>query len=315
MEIPVRGQRDLRRDAKLFSIIITSHNQCEFIRDAVNSALSARHVDKEIIVVDDASTDGTQEILSQYSQAIRFLPFDVNRGACAARNAGVAEASGEYLVFLDGDDAFLPWALDVYERIIQAKRPKIIVGSMQWFKGALPGIRPEDNPHAMEIVDYEDYMRKDRPVGNSASALVIDRRTFQEVKGWPEDLFPADDFDLTIRLGESGRTIYVLSPPTTLHRAHASNTVNSVPRCLSAVSQLIERERFGRYPGGKRLCFERYGLIGGSVFFWSKRAVKRGYYSQAAKLMARGWPMVLVAAARRLGVMLTGRQPSETITI
>src|ERR1019366_8504283 len=102
-----------------FSIIITSYNQPEFIKDAVDSALSQRPGAAEIIVVDDASTDGTQEVLRQYGDAIRLVCRETNGKCSVARNCGAALARGEYMVFLDGDDAFLPWALDVYERIIE----------------------------------------------------------------------------------------------------------------------------------------------------------------------------------------------------
>jgi len=111
-----------------FSIVITSYNQPEFIKDAVDSALVQRTAEKEIIVVDDASTEGTLQILRQYGDAIRLVPLETNQGACVARNCGAAVAAGEYLVFLDGDDALVPWALDVYERIVQAKKPKMILG-------------------------------------------------------------------------------------------------------------------------------------------------------------------------------------------
>jgi len=298
-----------------FSIVITCHNQQEFIKDAVDSALSVREEETEIIVVDDASTDRSQDILRRYGHAIRLLCLETNRGACVARNCGASMATGEYLVFLDGDDASLPWALDVYKRIIQVKNPKMILGHMLWFRGALPELHPADRPHAIRFVDYEDYMGKDRPFGNSASALVIQRCAFQGVQGWPEELFPMEDQDLTIRLGDSGRTIQILSPATTLHRAHAGNTVNHVPPFLSAVYQLLERERSGQYPGGQNRRFERYGLIGGLIFFWAKRAVKCGLYWEAAKLFARGWPMVFAAVARRFDVLLTGRRRCETIAV
>jgi glycosyltransferase involved in cell wall biosynthesis len=298
-----------------FSIIITSHNQRRFIRDAVDSALSIQHADREIIVVDDASSDGSQDILRSYGQAIRLVCRETNGGAGVARNSGASVATGEYLVFLDGDDSFLPWALDVYQRIVELKKPKMILGSMQWFRGVPPALRAADSPQAMQIVDYQDYMHKDRPFGNSASALVIDRRSFQAVHGWPEELFPLEDQDLVIRLGDSGRTIQILSPVTVLHREHGANTVHHVAPFLAVLSRMIERERLGEYPGGKPRRFERYGLLGGLVFFWAKRAVKRGLYGQAAALLAQGWPMLFAAIARKFNVILTGRRPCETIAV
>ncbi len=94
-----------------FSIIITCYNQRDYIGDAVKSAISQGDQLKEVIVVDDASSDGSPEVLSQYAEAIQVIEFPRNRGAPEARNRGAASAQGEYLVFLDGDDVLLPWAL------------------------------------------------------------------------------------------------------------------------------------------------------------------------------------------------------------
>jgi glycosyltransferase involved in cell wall biosynthesis len=299
--------------ATRFSIVITSYNQLGFIKDAVDSALSLRNTDREIIVVDDASTDGSQDILRRYGDAIRLVCLEANQGAGAARNCGAGLAIGEYLVFLDGDDAFLPWALEVYEKVVQARKPKLILCRMVWFKGKLPSVRPVDDPNEVEIVEYEDYMRKDRSFGVSASALVIERQSFQSVQGYARDIFPMRDSDLLFRLSDSGRTVQILSPRTTFYRVHAGQTINQVPLFIGVLSKLIRKEGLGQYPGGQRRRRERYALIGGPIFFWARRAFKAGLYWEAVKLLARAWPMVFVAVIRKLGVIIKGRRPCETI--
>lgn len=298
-----------------FSIIITFYNQRAFIKDAIDSALSLQYAEKEVIAVDDASVDGSQEILRQYGDTIRLVCLESNQGACAARNRGAALAKGEHLVFLDGDDAFVPWALNVYERVVREKKPKLILGSMQWFQGTLPAAPSADSPHEIQVVEYKDYLRRDRGFGNSASALVIDRQSFEDIDGWPTDLFPCEDQDIALRLGTSGRTVQILAPPTTFHRSHAAQTVVNVPPFILSVCEIIQNERAGRYPGGEGRSRERHALIGGVVFFWAKRAAKSGLYLDAIMLFIRGWRMMLAAFTRRIGVVLSGRQPCETIKI
>ncbi|HXO05133.1 MAG TPA: glycosyltransferase [Candidatus Sulfotelmatobacter sp.] len=298
-----------------FSIIITFYNQRGFIKDAVDSALALRKAGLEIIAVDDASTDGSPEVLKQYQDSVQIVCLETNQGACAARNRGASLATGNYLVFLDGDDAFQPWALDVYERIIQAKKPKMILGTMGWFEGSLSAVPPGAAPQEITMVDYSDYLRRDRPFGNSASALIIARESFENVHGWQTDFFPLEDQDLALRLGVAGRTIQILGPPTVLHRAHGSYTVKNALACISAVDDLHRRERHGVYPGGAGRRFERRALIGGIAIHWTKRAAKSGMYGNAITLLARGWPMVLAAVSRRVGVLMSGRQPCETIKI
>src|ERR1039457_79441 len=127
-----------------FTIIITSYNQIGFIKDAVDSALSQLCGEREVIVVDDASTDGSQDVLKQYGDAIRLVCRETNGRVSVARNDGAALATGDYLVFLDGDDALMPWALNVYARIISSSRPTLLVGKLRHFTGALPVAPPED---------------------------------------------------------------------------------------------------------------------------------------------------------------------------
>jgi len=299
----------------IFSVIITSCNQIGFIADAIDSVLSARDERVEIIVADDGSTDGSQDLLRRYGSSIRLVCLEVNRGVCVARNCAAALAVGHYLVFLDGDDALMPWALDAYKRIVEVKKPVIILARMEWFRGSLHFPCPGDRPQTINCVEYQQYLSKDRPFWNSASALVVHRDAFQSVRGWPEELFPMEDQDLAIRLGGLGRTVQVLSPPTILHRAHSGNTVNCVPPFLAALRQMLLRERLGQYPGGPSHRFERYGVIGGIIFFWAHRAVRAGLFREAFSLFASGWLMLLAAAFRRFLVILTGRSPSEAIPL
>ena len=104
-----------------FSVIVTCYNQRDFIRDAVDSALTQTGDDTEVIVVDDVSSDGSVEILKGYGDRIRFCSMAANGGAPRARNLGASMASGQYPVFLDGDDVLMPHALRVYNRIINCE--------------------------------------------------------------------------------------------------------------------------------------------------------------------------------------------------
>jgi glycosyltransferase involved in cell wall biosynthesis len=299
--------------APRFSIIITSYNQREFINDAVTSALGLPRANREIIVVDDASTDGSQDVLLGYGDAIRLISLDANRGRGGARNAGASLAIGEYLVFLDGDDAFLPWALAVYDRVVQTEAPKLILSPMSWFRGPLPAVQAAVAPAEIRIVEYADYLHKDRSFGVSASSVVFDRLSFQAVQGWAEDLVVLQDQDLVLRLAVSGRAMHVLSPPTTFHRAHPGQVIHQVRQCIVDLGDMLRKEREGLYPGGERRRDERRAILGALVFFWGKRAAKAGLILEAVMLLARNALMVCAAIVRRFRVVLNGRRASRVI--
>jgi hypothetical protein len=224
-------------------------------------------------------------------------------------------ASGDYLVFLDGDDALAPWALKMYERIIRCHAPKLILGSLLWVRGPVPAPHPGDEPRELRLAHYKDYMHKDRTFGPSASALVLERKALLGVRGWSDDFPVMEDVDLLIKLGNAGPAVQILAPYTAFYRVHAGNTMNNISRYLEQIRKLLDKERVGTYPGGRRRRYERYAVMGGHVAGWVRRAVKSGMYRDALVLAALGWPMVFASVVRKCSIALRGPRPLETMAL
>jgi hypothetical protein len=95
----------------LVSIIITSYNYGRFLSDAIDSALEQTYKNKEVIVVDDGSTDNSPEIIASYGD--RIIPvFKENGGQASAFNAGFSVSRGDIIIFLDSDDKLSPHVAD-----------------------------------------------------------------------------------------------------------------------------------------------------------------------------------------------------------
>ena len=295
-----------------FSVIITCHNQAIFIRDAVNSALAQSYKACEVIVVDDASTDGSVDILKTFGNSLRLVCAPKNIGANAARNLGASVAGGDYLVFLDGDDLLSPWALSTCKGVLSATQAPILLSRLFFFEGPQP---PEtgETPKEITFVEYENLIQKDRTHRASASATVVNKATFQRVRGWTEGLFHLDDLDIMMKLGVSGRCVQILSPATTCYRIHPGNTVRHVSPFVPAMLALIKKEKAGEYPGGSRFRFERYAFLGGPIFFWIKKCLRARLYASAQSLIMNGWLMALAAAMRRFFGKLARRVPTRTL--
>lgn len=299
----------------LFSIIITSYNQVTFIRNAVDSALAQACGDKEILVVDDASSDGSQGVLEKYGQAIRLIKLEKNVGASGARNVGIAMAQGDFLVFLDGDDVLLPWALNIYREVVQRKHPRIILGTMLWFERQIPATAREHTPENIDVVSYDSLLQKDRPYRASASALVISRDVFTNVQGWTNEIFPMEDLDVLIKLLSCGLTVQILAPATVGYRIHAANTIHQVANCAGALRLILQKEKRGGYAGSHVNRSQRYAFLGGPALFWMKKTYKNGLYGEALRLLALGWPMIFAAGFRKLAVAVKGRRAVQTIAL
>ena len=295
-----------------FSVIITCHNQALFIEDAVNSAFSQTYKAREVIVVDDASSDNSVDILKTFGNSLRLICATENIGANPARNLGTSIAAGDYLVFLDGDDLLSPWALSTYKTVISATQAPIVLSRLFFFEGTQP---PEtgETPGEITFVEYENLIQKDRMHRASASATVVKRTTFHQVGGWTEGLFHLDDLDIMMKLGVSGRCVQILSPATTCYRVHPGNTVRNVSPFIPAMLALIRKEKAGEYPGGARFRFERYAFLGGPIFFWIKKCLRARLYASARSLFIKGWVMAFAAAMRRFFGKLTSRVAPRTL--
>lgn len=103
----------------LVSIVVNNYNYQRFLPRCIDSALRQTHPNTEVVVVDDGSTDGSQEIIGGYGGRIRAV-LKENGGQASAFNAGFAASRGEIVIFLDADDLLFPEAAG---RVVRAWRP------------------------------------------------------------------------------------------------------------------------------------------------------------------------------------------------
>ena len=93
------------------TVIMPSHNSERFIEESIDSVINQTFEEWELIVIDDASTDGTLELLEEHrrkDERIRIVPQEKNQGPAHARNVGLSQARGDFVAFLDSDDVWHP---------------------------------------------------------------------------------------------------------------------------------------------------------------------------------------------------------------
>lgn len=102
---------------ELVSIVMPSYNTAKYIEETLNSVLKQTYSNWELIIVDDCSSDNTDEIVAKFDdKRIIYLKNDKNFGAAMSRNRALKEANGKYIAFLDSDDLWMP---DKLEKQIQ----------------------------------------------------------------------------------------------------------------------------------------------------------------------------------------------------
>lgn len=111
----------------LVSIIIPTYRRPKEVQDAVRSALAQTYPTIEVIVVSDGPDPQTRSAIEQFGDRVRYFEMPTNGGPAAARNRGVLQARGEWLAFLDDDDAMLPTKLEQQMKLADAGRPERII--------------------------------------------------------------------------------------------------------------------------------------------------------------------------------------------
>lgn len=116
-----------------YSVIIPLYNKGWRIKRAIDSVLRQGIEDLEIVVVDDGSTDGSAGFVKSYKDARIHYIYKENGGVSSARNKGIKEATGEWLLFLDADDEMLKGAISIYEKMAKRyPKSKFFVGKNIW---------------------------------------------------------------------------------------------------------------------------------------------------------------------------------------
>jgi glycosyltransferase involved in cell wall biosynthesis len=267
----------------LFSVIIPTFNRAGLLRQTLESVWSQTFTDYEVIVVDDGSTDETAAYLAQNDDRIA-IQTQGNSGPGVARNKGAENARGEYLAFLDSDDLWFPWTLDIVANLInQHDRPALISASMVSF----------DDPRELESVNnttavvdvYTDYFESsDRHCFIGAGMTFVRRDEFLAVGGFSTRQINLEDHDLILRLGTAKGFVRILEPPTLGYRSHDSSSTNEFRKSFEGCRQVIENEQSGRYPGGKLRRAERRKIITGHVRPWVLTLARNGAWRPAWSL-------------------------------
>lgn len=182
----------------LVTVVIPAYNAEQFIARAIESALGQSYARKEVVVVNDGSTDGTHRVLRDYDGLIieRHQP---NAGPAAARNRGAKAASGSLIAFLDADDLWHPQKL-AHQVAAFARFPSIAFSSCRrsWQPAASAWQALQD-PEDTTITLVKDFRVVFADPEFGTPSIMIDRDVFWACDGFDETLSTSEDVDLWLR--------------------------------------------------------------------------------------------------------------------
>ena len=264
------------------SVIVTTYNRANFIERAIKSILNQSYQDFEIIIVDDGSTDNTEEIIKGYEdRRINYIRHKKNRGTSAARNIGIKRASGEYIAFLDSDDEWLPEKLERQVVVLQNESTEVgvVYSNLRYID------ENGKDMHKLLCPKKEGYIYKDLLGENCVgppSTLLIRKECFNQV-GLFDSLQDAhEDWDMWIRIAKFYR-FALIKIPLVKYRLHSDQISKNLETRIIAANNILEKYT-NELKNSRRTSSKHYFCIGNRYCHLGNTKEGQGYLIKAVLL-------------------------------
>jgi glycosyltransferase involved in cell wall biosynthesis len=197
----------------LVSVVIPTYNRARFLRRAIESVLNQDHPGKEVVVVNDASTDETEREIAPWAQThgVVWLRHKSNRGISAARNTGIRASRGAYLVFLDSDDYLLPGRLSSHVEVLERQPDLMWAYSDHWIEHngqrqpptfSVRSYRPEGKVFELLLLETNGFQLQ-------VMTTTLRRSVVEEIGGFDETVICAEDLDFALKVAKRYPIAYV----------------------------------------------------------------------------------------------------------
>lgn len=270
------------------SIVIPTYNRANTIIPTLESVFAQTFTDYEIIVIDDGSTDDTEQVLAPYMENIRYIK-QLNQGSAAARNHGMQLAEGKLIAFLDSDDLWKPDKLAAQVTYMDA-HPTIGMSYTYY-------LRVTDDLTPIELIDGQD--RQGRIYRDLLRGCEIDtstvmmRDTVRQVVGAFDITFDLmQDVDYWIRIAQHFE-IGIIPEILTAYRVHSGNKPKATQRVLDLRIKLLDKH----FQDGHNLGFFFKHRTYGQFYVRSlQQWLAEGNLKLAQHYAKEGWLHLLLSA-------------------
>jgi glycosyltransferase involved in cell wall biosynthesis len=201
-----------RNEKPLISVIIPTYNRASSLREALDSVYAQAGVgsefEMEVVVVDDASSDNTPEVVSQY-KASRYIRLEKNAGPSVARNVGIKASKGKYVAFLDDDDLWLSHRLKAHLPILENYSEFGAVYGQYISTGFGKDTLWPDGGTAPGGWVFKEFLMREFVY---PSFIMVRREAFEKAGYFDEQLRTMEHYDMFVRLAFFVRFAFVTGP-------------------------------------------------------------------------------------------------------
>lgn len=251
------------------SVVIPTYNYGRFIAETIESVLAQTLPPAEIIVVDDGSTDETEEIVRGFGDKVRYIRQE-NQGVCEARNNGVANSSGEYIAFLDADDIWEPEKLEkqIAKFTDDDEIGLVHCGMREFDDGTGETIRLHLEGREGWVAD-DILLWKGPVIVGPGGTIVVTRMAFNYADGFDPKLKVGEDLDFCYRVAKKYKVGFV-AEVLVEYRSHGANAHSNVREMELGMSRFYEKAFETGGDSVRKLRREAYGsyfrVLAGSYY-------------------------------------------------
>jgi glycosyltransferase involved in cell wall biosynthesis len=224
---------------KLVSVIIPNYNYARFVRQAIDSVMNQTHLNIEIIVVNNGSTDNSLEILEDFGDKIQLVNQE-NLGQSGARNSGLSKASGDFIAFLDADDTWEPQKIEK-QLLLFSPTTELVYCGIRRFIGNSETIVSIDLPRFGGSCSTA-FVRQPgvSVVLSGESTAIFTRALLEKVGGFDPELNSAAGWDFFRRCSKFTDFDFVPEALTN-YRIHDSNMSNDGMTTITDIRKAYEK--------------------------------------------------------------------------
>jgi len=196
----------------MISVIIPTYNRAHLIERSIKSVLNQTYKDFELLIIDDGSTDNTEEVVARFDdERIRYIKCEENGGASKARNRGIAEAQYEYIAFQDSDDEWHADKLEKQMKAMEEASEDVGLVYCEYFYHGVQGQEAYCPPRELPLEEKQGDMFARLLIGNliGTPTMLIKRECFEKVGVFNENFPCLEDWELVIRIARNYRIAFV----------------------------------------------------------------------------------------------------------
>lgn len=263
------------------SVIIPTYNRAHLLGRSIRSIMNQTYQNFEIIVVDDGSTDNTDELIfSLVNEKIRYIRHEKNKGAAAARNTGIKAAKGDYIAFQDSDDIWLPEKLEKQMEVFKTAPKKVGVVYTGFYR--IIGSKRIYMP-------YSWVNKKDGDIypqilaGNfvTTQSITVRAGCLEKVGLFDENLPRLQDWEFVIRLSKHYSFEFIDEP--LLYSYYTQGCISSDKEALVSALKLIIEKHYIEFKNNKTFLASRYLTLGSALNSCGDFNNARHYFIKAVK--------------------------------